>query len=81
MQAHTRAGGIALISSVGSIGGLVSSWLVGTITVHAGTPYIGIALIAVMLAIGMIMLLVYLPTSRSFIYQQSQLAELGQTTG
>ncbi|WHZ09882.1 MAG: putative MFS-type transporter [Burkholderiaceae bacterium] len=57
------AGGIAVISSLGAIGGAVSPSLVGTMKVHTGSIYGGLSIVAVLLALGMLALLVFVPRS------------------
>lgn len=65
LSRDATAGGLALITSIGSFGGAVSPTLIGKIKVMTGSLYIGLAVIAVVLAISMIALLVCVPaTSR-----------------
>ncbi|AEA60165.1 MFS transporter [Burkholderia gladioli] len=60
-QGRQAAGGIALISTVGSLGGTFASWLVGTMTAHSGTPYNGMVVVAAFLIGGAALLLRLVP--------------------
>ena len=55
------AGGIALISSIGYLGAVVSPTLVGWIKVTTGSLYIGLSTIALMLILAMLLLLIFVP--------------------
>ncbi|HEX7933045.1 MAG TPA: MFS transporter [Paraburkholderia sp.] len=55
------AGGLALITSIGSFGGAISPALIGQIKVMTGSLYIGLGVIAVVLAVSMFSLLVCVP--------------------
>lgn len=55
------AGGIALISAIGSFGGAISPAMIGAIKVHTGSLYIGLDVIAGLLAVGMVTLLIAIP--------------------
>ncbi|MFZ0927820.1 MAG: MFS transporter [Syntrophobacteraceae bacterium] len=57
------AGGIALISSIGYCGAVVSPTLVGWIKVSTGSLYIGLSTIALMLILAMLLLLVFVPAT------------------
>ena len=64
LQGTAAAGGIAVISSLGAIGGFVSPTLVGALKVHTGSIYTGLAVVAVLLIVGMIALLLGIPAAR-----------------
>jgi sugar phosphate permease len=57
------AGGIALISSIGYLGAVVSPTLVGWIKVKTGSLYIGLSTIALMLILAMLLLLIFVPAT------------------
>ncbi len=61
LEGRAMAGGIALISSIGYLGAVVSPTLVGWIKVTTGSLYIGLSTIAVMLIISMLLLVVFVP--------------------
>lgn len=63
LSQSAAAGGLALISSIGAFGGAVSPAMIGAVKVHTGSLYIGLAFIAILLAIGMLALLVCIPAS------------------
>jgi D-galactonate transporter len=65
LEGTAAAGGIATITAIGAIGGAISPSLVGTLKTHTGNLYIGMSMIAVLLAIGMIALLCCVPTQRA----------------
>ncbi|VVD64742.1 major facilitator transporter [Pandoraea horticolens] len=58
---RSAAAGIAIISSLGSIGGAFSSWLVGGMMARTGTPYAGLTLVAGLLLVGAVLLLRLVP--------------------
>ncbi len=58
------AGGIALISSIGYLGAVVSPTLVGWIKVKTGSLYIGLSTIALMLILAMLLLLIFVPATK-----------------
>jgi D-galactonate transporter len=64
LEGSAAAGGIALISSIGSFGGAVSPFFVGWIKVETGSMYVALSAIALLLAIGMILLLACVPAAR-----------------
>ena len=66
LEGTAMAGGIALISSIGYIGAVVSPILVGWLKVKTGSLYIGLVPIALMLCLAMLLLLSIVPaTSKS----------------
>jgi D-galactonate transporter len=64
LSQSAAAGGLALISSIGSFGGAVSPTMIGAVKVHTGSLYVGLDVIAVLLAIGMVTLLVCIPAAK-----------------
>ena len=64
-QGRAAAGGIALISAIGSFGGAVSPSLIGWIKVHTGSLYFGLSTIAALLIVGMGMLLLWVPAIKT----------------
>lgn len=58
------AGGIALISSIGYLGAVVSPTLVGWIKVKTGSLYIALSTIALMLILAMLLLLIFVPATK-----------------
>ncbi len=63
LEGAAAAGGIAVISSLGALGGALSPSLVGMMKVHTGSIYAGLAVIAAVLIIGMITLLLGVPSA------------------
>lgn len=63
LESSAAAGGIALISSIGSFGGAVSPFFVGWIKVETGSLYIALSCIALLLSAGMILLLICVPST------------------
>lgn len=61
---RAMAGGIALISSIGYLGAVVSPTLVGWIKVKTGSLYIGLSTIALMLILAMLLLLIFVPATK-----------------
>ena len=61
LQGSAAAGGIALISAIGSFGGAVCPAFVGWLTVKTGSLYAALAIIGGLHAAGMITLLVWAP--------------------
>ena len=61
LEGSAAAGGIALISSIGTSGGAFSPPFVGWLKVRTGSLYVGLSAIAVLLAVGMVLLLVSVP--------------------
>lgn len=59
----SAAGAIALISSVGVSGGAVSNAIISSVKAYTGSLYIGLNVIAAMVAISMITLLVFIPAN------------------
>ncbi|PYE21483.1 sugar phosphate permease [Paraburkholderia silvatlantica] len=57
LTGRAAAAGIAIISTLGSIGGAFSSWAIGILTAHTGAPYAGLALVAGLLLFGSVLLL------------------------
>ncbi len=64
LGSSAMAGGIALISSIGYLGAVVSPTLVGWIKVKTGSLYIGLSTIALMLIFGMLLLLIFVPATQ-----------------
>ena len=64
LKGTAMAGGIALISSIGYMGAVVSPTLVGWIKVKTGSLYIGLSTIALMLIFAMLLLLVFVPATK-----------------
>ncbi|MFL9967039.1 hypothetical protein PQR02_40175 [Paraburkholderia sediminicola] len=64
LSQSAAAGGLALISSIGSFGGAVSPAMIGAVKVRTGSLYVGLDVIAVLLAIGMVTLLVCIPAAK-----------------
>lgn len=65
LSGTAAAGGIGLISAVGSFGGAVSPALIGLMRETSGSFYGGLASVACLTAIGMLVLLVMIPARRS----------------
>lgn len=61
LQGSAAAGGIALISAIGSFGGAVCPALIGWMNVATGSITTPLALVGVLLAIGMLALIVCVP--------------------
>jgi hypothetical protein len=61
LQGSAAAGGIALISAIGSFGGAICPAFVGWLTVKTGSLYGGLAAIGVLHAAGMTTLLIWAP--------------------
>ncbi|RKR36069.1 MFS transporter [Paraburkholderia sp. BL17N1] len=61
LSGNAAAGGIALITTVGALGGAVSPALVGILKEQTGSIYVGLAVVAGLLLIGMIALLWFVP--------------------
>lgn len=61
LKPATKAVGIAAVSAIGAIGGFVSPSLVGTLKVSTGSIYFGLAIIGLLLALGMLVLLLFIP--------------------
>jgi hypothetical protein len=61
LEGSAAAGGIALISAIGSLGGAVCPAFVGWLTVKTGSLYGAIAAVGVLHAVGMIALLIWAP--------------------
>lgn len=64
LEGGSAAGGIATITAIGALGGAASPSLVGMLKAHTGSLYTGLAVIAVLLAIGMIAMLFAVPAPR-----------------
>jgi MFS family permease len=62
LQGDAAAGGIALISAIGSFGGAVCPAFVGWLTVSTGSLYSALAAVGALHAAGMAVLLVYGPS-------------------
>ncbi|QEY62945.1 MFS transporter [Metapseudomonas lalkuanensis] len=58
------AGGIAIISSIGGIAGIISQAMVGAIKTATGDLYLAFDLMAAMLVIGALLLLIGIPADR-----------------
>ncbi|MCA8229624.1 MFS transporter [Burkholderia vietnamiensis] len=52
LTGRAAAAGIAAISMLGSLGGAFSSWLVGVLFTRTGAPYAGLAVVAMLLMLG-----------------------------
>jgi len=63
LGSKAMAGGIALISSIGYLGAVVSPTLVGWVKVKTGSLYIGLSTIALMLILAMLLLLIFVPAT------------------
>ena len=63
LEGAAAAAGIAVISSLGALGGAVSPSLVGMMKVHTGSIYAGLAVIAAALIVGMVTLLLGVPAA------------------
>jgi MFS family permease len=64
LSGDAAAGGIALITGVGALGGAASPVLVGVLKEQSGSIYVGLAVVACLLLIGMITLLWLVPAKR-----------------
>lgn len=64
LQGTAAAGGIAVISSIGAVGGFVSPTLVGALKAQTGSIHSGLAVVAAALIAGMIALLLGVPATR-----------------
>ncbi|WP_375784090.1 MFS transporter [Bradyrhizobium sp. Pha-3] len=64
LEGSAAAGGIALISAIGSFGGAVCPALIGWMNVATGSIYAPLALVGALLAIGMLTLIVCVPRTR-----------------
>jgi len=73
LEGNAAAGGIALISAIGSFGGAVCPALIGWMNVATGSIYAPLALVGAVLGIGMLTLIVCVPRSG----QEVTLAEQG----
>ncbi|WP_322056477.1 MFS transporter [Paraburkholderia sp. J63] len=65
LDGGAAAGGIAVITAIGALGGAVSPSLVGLLKAYTGNLYAGFAVIALLLAAGMVMLLCTVPAPRN----------------
>jgi len=63
LQGDAAAGGIAFITAVGAIGGAMSPSIVGLLKTHTGSLYMGLSAIAVLLVVGMLALLWFVPAN------------------
>ncbi|MGF6309420.1 MFS family permease [Bradyrhizobium sp. i1.8.4] len=63
LEGSAAAGGIALISAIGSFGGAVCPALIGWMNVATGSIYAPLALVGAVLGIGMLALIVCVPRS------------------
>ena len=61
LEGSAAAGGIALISAIGSFGGAVCPALIGWMNVATGSIYAPLALVGALLAIGMLTLILCVP--------------------
>jgi MFS-type transporter involved in bile tolerance (Atg22 family) len=50
-----------MVRPIGSFGGAVSPAMIGAVKMHTGSLYVGLDVIAILLAIGMVTLLVCIP--------------------
>ncbi|MCP1756507.1 MFS transporter [Bradyrhizobium elkanii] len=64
LEGSAAAGGIALISAIGSFGGAVCPALIGWMNVATGSIYAPLALVGTVLGIGMLTLIVCVPRTR-----------------
>jgi D-galactonate transporter len=64
LRGGSAAGGIAMITALGAIGGILSPNIVGTLKEVTGSLYSGLAVVACVMIIGMITLLCALPSAR-----------------
>jgi sugar phosphate permease len=64
LEGSAAAGGIALISAIGSFGGAICPALIGWISVATGSLYVPLAVVGAVLAIGMLALIVAAGGSR-----------------
>ncbi|TWC05935.1 sugar phosphate permease [Bradyrhizobium macuxiense] len=64
LEGSAAAGGIALISAIGSFGGAVCPALIGWMNVATGSIYAPLALVGAVLGIGMLTLIVCVPRAR-----------------
>ncbi|MNT65744.1 putative metabolite transport protein NicT [compost metagenome] len=58
------AGGIAIISSIGNLAGVLSQTAVGAVKTATGSLYLAFDLIAVLLVLGALLLLIGIPARR-----------------
>lgn len=65
LSGTAAAGGIGLISAVGSFGGAVSPTFIGVMREASGSFYGGLAAVACLTAMGMLVLLATIPSGRS----------------
>jgi sugar phosphate permease len=64
LEGSAAAGGIALISAIGSFGGAVCPAFVGWVTVRTGSLYTALSAVALLGAVGMVTLILSVPSSR-----------------
>jgi len=64
LEGSAAAGGIALISAIGSFGGAVCPAFVGWVTVRTGSLYTALSAVALLGAVGMVTLILSVPGSR-----------------
>jgi len=57
LNGSAKAGGIALISSIGALGGFISPTIVGWVTTRTGSLYLGLAAIGMLLILSAVILL------------------------
>ncbi|KWV57975.1 MFS transporter [Bradyrhizobium macuxiense] len=74
LEGSAAAGGIALISAIGSFGGAVCPALIGWMNVATGSIYTPLAIVGAVLAVGMLTLIVGVPKPR----QEVALAQPGR---
>jgi D-galactonate transporter len=65
LDGGAAAGGIALITAIGALGGAASPTLVGMLKAYTGSLYTGLVLIGLLLAAGMVVLLWAVPARSS----------------
>ena len=63
LTAHTKAGGIAFITSLGGIGAFVSPTLVGWLKSSTGSIYSGLTLLGVITLLGAVVMWVAIPAN------------------
>jgi D-galactonate transporter len=65
LTAHTKAGGIAFITSLGGIGAFVSPTLVGWLKSSTGSIYLGLTILGVITLMGAVVILVAIPAHKA----------------
>ena len=65
LTGYSAAAGIALINSVGNLGGFAGPYMIGRIATRTGNPYAGLAITGVALFISAILVLLLSSTARA----------------